>query len=84
MKKENSGVLEYMKSHDLVKIVLVFDQERVTSVHSHQTKVELILKIRLQANTLIFIFILYSLVQVYGILLNKWLLNQPEEQVQSS
>jgi len=32
---------------DLLKVVLVFDQEQDISIHSHQTKVELVLKIGL-------------------------------------
>lgn len=41
--------------NDLLKAVLVFDQERDISVHSHQNKFELFLKTGLQAGTILFI-----------------------------
>ena len=40
--------------NDFLKVVLVFDQERDTSIHSHQTKVDLVLKTRFQYNTVIY------------------------------
>lgn len=40
--------------NDLLKGVLVFYQERDTLIHSHETKVEVVLKTGLQARTVLF------------------------------
>lgn len=40
---------------DLLKVVLVFDQKRDISIHSHQIKVELVLKTGLEPRTIVFI-----------------------------
>lgn len=40
---------------DLLKVVLVFDRKRDISIHSHQTKVELVLKTGLETRTILFI-----------------------------
>ena len=58
--------------NDLLKAVLVFDQERDISIPSNKTKIESVLKIELQARTVLF---LIPQVQHYRALLTKCLLH---------
>ena len=58
--------------NDLLKAVLVFDQERDISIPSNKTKIGSVLKIELQARTVLF---LIPQVQHYRALLTKCLLH---------